>query len=437
MRVAGVGAVFDTLTEIAADGSLKGELAESWTSDGTAKVWTIDLRRDVRFHDGTPFEAGDVVASMKLHLGKSRSVAAPLLRQVASIRRQGKYRVAFELHAPNPDFPYLLSDPHLLIYPAARMAEAMAQGIGTGLYRIVDFSPGHRLRAERVAGHYKDGQSGWFDALDLWALDGIEARRSALRAGQIDAISGGPACGLGCGDGGITVHSVQGNAHVAFTMRTDRGPFADAGLRTALKYAVDRGAMQRDVLGGAGMIGADHPVGPLNPYQVELAVPGYDPDYARYLMQRVGFDRLDLPLGVPTGLTGFAEHYADTALGAGITIAPSDTRSDWLAVSWAGRPTEDWMLSSAFDGAAPLNSGRWSDPHLTEIIGHARSTLNPQDRAALYAEAQALIARDGNVVVPVFVPFTMASRASIIAPDTIGATHALDDARIAERWWRA
>jgi ABC-type transport system substrate-binding protein len=64
MQVAKVGLVYETLTEVAADGTLRGELATDWTSSSDARVWTFDLRKSVLFHDGAPFVARDAVHSL-------------------------------------------------------------------------------------------------------------------------------------------------------------------------------------------------------------------------------------------------------------------------------------------------------------------------------------------------------------------------------------
>ena len=61
MIMAGHGAVFDCLTEVAADGTLVGELAESWEATADAKTWTFNLRQGVTFHNGKPFGADDVI----------------------------------------------------------------------------------------------------------------------------------------------------------------------------------------------------------------------------------------------------------------------------------------------------------------------------------------------------------------------------------------
>ena len=62
LNLAGHGAVFDTLTQVSADGTLVGELAESWEASGDANTWTFKLHQGVNFHNGKAFCADDVVA---------------------------------------------------------------------------------------------------------------------------------------------------------------------------------------------------------------------------------------------------------------------------------------------------------------------------------------------------------------------------------------
>jgi peptide/nickel transport system substrate-binding protein len=128
------GAVFDSLTEVGADGSLKGELAESWEASADAKTWTFNLRRGVTFHNGKSFGADDVIESLQMHVAEgAKSAAQPIVAAIADMTKVNDYQVQFTLESGNADFPYLMSDYHLLMYPAGQIEEAIAQGIGTGL----------------------------------------------------------------------------------------------------------------------------------------------------------------------------------------------------------------------------------------------------------------------------------------------------------------
>jgi ABC-type transport system substrate-binding protein len=179
MQVTMVGVVFDTLTEIAADGTLRGELATSWNGSPDASVWTLDLRAGVVFHDGTRFTADDVLATFELHRDT-------ILSDVLEVSAPSEHRLQVILSSGDPDFPYRLSDPRLVVYPGKNLAEAMQEGIGTGLYRVHRFQPGRQLLARRVESHYKDGLSGWFDEIELVGLSADAVRAEALRDHYVD-----------------------------------------------------------------------------------------------------------------------------------------------------------------------------------------------------------------------------------------------------------
>lgn len=180
MQVAMVGAVFDTLTEIAADGTLRGELATGWRGTSDARIWVFDLRENVRFHDGSLFSASDVAASFALHRDD-------LLADVTALSTEGACCLKVTLARGDPDFPYRLSDPRLVIYPSGNLAQALVEGIGTGLYRTHRFVPGRQFIGTRVAEHYKDGQAGWFDSVELVGLSSDAVRAEALRDHYVDA----------------------------------------------------------------------------------------------------------------------------------------------------------------------------------------------------------------------------------------------------------
>jgi ABC-type transport system substrate-binding protein len=167
MLVARQGLVFETLTEIAADGTLRGELATGWTSGRDAKVWTFDLRRGVSFHDGSPFTATDVM---------------PSLADLGEVRALAKDRVQITLRTADPALPFTLSRTDFVIRPA----HAPESGIGTGLYRVERFAAGQQLLVQRVVSHWKDGQAGWFDKVELVSIPSEPVRVQAMAEYLVD-----------------------------------------------------------------------------------------------------------------------------------------------------------------------------------------------------------------------------------------------------------
>ena len=240
MVVHGHGCVFDCLAQVTASGELVGELAESWESTPDAKVWTFNLRKGVTFHNGKPFGADDVLASLQMHTAEgAKSAAKPIVSPIVEMKKLTDHQVQLTLQSGNADFPYLMSDYHILMYPAGMIEEAIANGIGTGLYRVDNFDPGVRFVGVRVDSHYKDGTAGWFDSIESIAINDASARMNALSTGQVDVVNRvdfkiEP---LLRANPNIEIFEVTGNQHFTFPMLTNVAPFDDVNVRKAVKHA--------------------------------------------------------------------------------------------------------------------------------------------------------------------------------------------------------
>lgn len=206
MQVARHGMVFETLAEVAADGTLRPELATGWTSRNDGQIWTFDLRRGVTFHDGTPFTAADVVAS---------------LAGVGGVRALSRHLIEITLDAPDAALPFTLATPAHIIRPA----HAPDAGLGTGLYTVRRFAAGQQLLAERVARHWKDGQAGWFDTVELVSVPSPAVRAQAVAEYLVDGADIAQTAAL-AGFDDIAVwdgHAVS--TTVAMPATLGRGPF--------------------------------------------------------------------------------------------------------------------------------------------------------------------------------------------------------------------
>lgn len=444
MMAAASGAVFDTLTEVAADGSLKGELAIHWTASTDARVWTFDLRQGVRFHDCAAFSADDVIASLMLHKGQS-SPAAPIMDEVDRIEKTGTHQVRFELKRGNADFPYLMSDYHLIIYPASDIAGAIETGNGTGLYRVKHFTAGERLIATRVSDHYKGDSAGFFDEIEFVAMNDASRRVSALMMGKVDAINAVPAVAAARIAHSPAVHlqSVNGNRHISFSMISRAGPFADHDVKMALKHGLDRVSLVNDVLGGYGSIASDSPIGPANQFFASDIVPlPFDPERAEYRLRQAGLSGLRIDLGFDPRDGNENEAgallFQASAAKAGIAInVSSEASANWNTATWSGRATEDWMLTAAYGANTPWNAHGWGPDRFQDLVAAARSELDSDLRREMYYELQVMLRDHGPNVIPAFAPFLQATSNRVGTPETIGNLFDMDSARMAERWWSA
>jgi len=450
------GAVFDSLTEVAADGSLVGELAENWEASADAITWTFNLRQGVTFHNGKSFGADDVIASLQMHLGEeSKSAAKPIVEAITEMNKITEHQVQFVLASGNADFPYLMSDYHILMYPAGQIEEAIAQGIGTGLYQVTSFDPGVRMTASRYADHYKGDSAGFFDDIEYIAINDNTARMNALMTGQVDTINriDFKTEALLKANPALRIQEVTGNQQYTFPMLTNSAPYNDVNVRKALKYGINRQEMVDKILLGHGAVGNDTPIGPANQYyNDEMEQLSYDPDQAKYYLQQAGLDSIDIDLSASNaafeGAVDAAQLFQASTAGTGININVIQEPSDgywsnvWLnkpfcACYWSGRATEDWMFATAYEEGVPWNDSQWDSDdsaRFQELLLSARAELDSDKRKDQYFEMQQILRDEGGVLIPMFANYVQAVNNRITSPDTVGNLWQMDNGRMAERW---
>ncbi len=453
------GCVFDCLTEVNAAGELVGELAESWEASPDAKVWTFNLRQGVTFHNGKPFGADDVIESLQMHVAEgAKSAAKPIVSAIAEMKKMSDHQVQFTLEAGNADFPYLMSDYHILMFPAGQVQEAIAGGIGTGLYKVESFDPGVRTVVSRVDSHYKDGRAGWFDSIEAIAINDSTARMNALMTGQVDAVNrvDFKTEPLMRANPNVMIFEVTGNQHFTFPMLTNVAPFNDVNVRKALKFAVNRQELVDKILLGHGAVANDHPIGPANQfYARDLPQNSYDPDKAKFHLKEAGMENLTIDLSASDaafpGAVDAAQLYQASAGAAGITINVIQEPADgywsnvWLkkgfsAVYWSGRPTEDWMFSTAYEAGVPWNDSQWDSEdsaRFQELLLLGRAELDTDKRREIYHEMQAIMSSEGGTIVPMYANYVDAASSKLAHGPDIGNLWQMDGSRIAERWWFA
>jgi peptide/nickel transport system substrate-binding protein len=393
------------------------ELAESAEPSADAKKWVIKLRRGAEFHNGKSLTADDVVWSVNRHRApEAASGMRPVLSQIVSVKATDQYEVTFELVGGNADWPYVLSDYHLMIQPQGVPTN---QGIGTGPYVVEKFEPGVRILTKRNPKYWRDGVA-HVDSVTAVGINNSTARVSALQTGEVDlVINVPPPIAPMLERGGFTVHRGDGTTFAEFVCHTKEPPFDNNDLRLALKYAINRQELVDKVFFGNGKIGNDHPIPSFfRFYAADLPQKTYDPDKAKFHYQKSGHSGPLPPLAAAQTLfngggLAAAELYQQQARRAGIEIplqqAPDDgywanvyNKRPFFSSGWFGRPTEDQMLTTAFQSGAPLNETQMSNPKLDQLLITARSELNEATRRRYYQDIQEIVAMEGGSVTPFF-----------------------------------
>lgn len=442
------------LTEIGADGSLMGDVAESWEASADAATWTFQIRKGMEFHNGKTVTANDVIASINHHRGEdTTSAAKPIVAAVKDMKADGDSTVVVSLDGGNADFPFIMADYHLAIMPE-KDGSVDLSGVSTGSYKLDSFEPGVRLGMSRFGNHYDDNR-GFFDDVEALSIIDPNARQNALVTGSVDVADRLElkTVALVKRKPGMVVQNVTGYQHYTFPMHVDTAPFDNVDIRMALKLAFNREELVQKVLQGFGSVGNDHPISAVNRYHnKELPQRTYDPEKAKFHLKKAGAEGLQVALSAADaafpGAVDAAVLYKESAAAAGINVEvvrePSDgywsnvwLKKPWCACYWGGRPTEDQMFSTAYETGVPWNDTRWSNERFDSLLLEARAQLNEDLRREMYSEMQEIVSNDGGTVVPMYASYVFGHSDKLANSGTIGGNWDMDGARLAERWWFA
>ncbi|MBZ8118965.1 ABC transporter substrate-binding protein [Roseovarius sp. LXJ103] len=448
-------AIHGRLTEVMPDGSVAGEVAESWEASDDATQWRFKIRSGMTFHSGKSVTPADVAASISFHRGAdSTSAAGPIVAPVQNISIDGD-TVVFDLDGGNADFPFILSDYHLTIHPAKEGGGIdWESGDGCGSYVLDDFNPGVSVTMSRNPNHWRDDVA-WFDSIEMLALVDQNARTTALVSGDVHAIDRVDlkTVSLLERNQNIKIASVAGTQHFTFAMSANQAPFDDNNVRLALKHAINREEMVEKILFGYGSVGNDVPIGQGQLYfNTELEQKTFDPDKAKFHLKEAGLDSLEVSLSVADaafpGAVDAGVLFQNSAKEAGIDLTvvrePNDgywsdvwMKKPFSAVYWGGRPVQDQMFSTAYACGVEWNDGFWCNDRFDELLVQARAELDPVKRQAQYFEMQEIVSTQGSIIIPMFANYVFATTADIGTPDAMASNWDMDGERWAERWWFA
>src|SRR5689334_13887747 len=251
--------------------TLKPVLATSWTPNDKADVWTFKLRPGVKFHNGQPLTADDVVYTYKLHTNPKGSANALSafggVLLPAGVKKVDDQTVEFHLQAPNGNFPYLTSSDNynMIIIPNNYdPAKWESTFIGTGPFKLGSYTPKSGATFTRNEGYW--GTKALPSQTVFTFYDTQNPSIVALTGGTIDvlgqfAVSGGQALL----NGSFSVIKLKSSAHRQLSMRCDQAPFTDPRVRQAIALSLNRPQIVQALFKGNAAIGNDSPFAPVFP----------------------------------------------------------------------------------------------------------------------------------------------------------------------------
>ena len=420
-------------------------LATSWKPNKDLTVWTFQIRRGVKFHNGKTLTADDVVASFRQYLNQKTSQILSALPatmiEPSGVVKTGPYSVQFRLKAPNNAFPYLVSQTtyQAIIQPAAIAAKPdtwVSSGmIGTGPFRL---KSQNKQRAELVRNNNYWGGKPPLDRVVVTFYADPAPMVLALRGGQLDVVvQMSPQQSRSFKNNSkYRVYTVPVSSHNMFGLRVDTDPFKDARVRRAIALSLNRPDIITRVLLGAGAVGNDSPFFNKFPSSVPLPQRKQNLQQARALLRDAGQENLRFTITTHNqfDVPDYAAAIQAAARQAGITIdldvmtyddyyaavggGDYATTTPWLnkpatITEYGARGAPNLYLTAAYQTGGIWNASKYSNNQFDAATRAylASADLKTQRKHAKTMET--LLLRDTPVITAYFLAFTGASSSKV------------------------
>ena len=395
ITLARVTAVFDSLVAIAPDLSPQPMLATSWTHDGTAGRWTFRLRPGVRWHDGTPFTADDVVYSLHWMSDPTNQLSTAVANvDLKHLAKPDPLTVVIPLLQPDLQFPLAIAATWIV----KNGATGFAHPVGTGPFVFDSLTPGEISVCHRNP-HYWDPGKPYVDGLVIQSIDDDTARVNALLGGQLDIVAQAPYAQARAYDGaGLRLLNSPSITAQAFYMAVDRKPFDDARVRQAMRLLADRKQLVDVALYGYGTVGNDLFGKGLQFYDDTIAQRERNVSEARELLAQAGHGSgltvtLETAAAAP-GMVEAATLFAQQAADGGVTVRVSqvdassyfDPTVQYLKrpfgqTVWSGFASLAGFYQYAILPGGVGNETHWTSKQTARLVDSAVTSTNAADAA--------------------------------------------------------
>ncbi len=392
----------------------RGVLAESWQMKGTKLQF--NLRKGVRFHDGTPFTSKDVIASFKRILTDKSSLQAPNLQNVGEMDAPNDHTVIITLKKADANALEDINSRVIMKQATAeKMGEADNRPIGTGPFRFTSWERSGQFVVRRNESYW--GPPPKIDEVIYKAIQEDAARIAALEAGQADIISNIPPHEVARlkSNPRLRIQQVQGLRPIFLVLSPAYKPLDNVKVRRAITHAIDRDRIIKHILEGNA-----YPLsGLLSPqvfgYEPSAKAFAYDPEKAKQLLTEAGFPNgFEIDYFSPTGrypkdrevAQVIVEQLSKVGIKANLkTPEWSIFNTDYKNGKYPDLPDRPRQphrcrhaLSAVFQNRHdPANLG-YSNTKLDEILEAQQLTFDVKKREKLLWEAHKIILDDAPAV---------------------------------------
>jgi len=411
----------ESLLELTPKGEIVPRLVEKWEVSSDATEFTLKLRKGIKFHDGTPFNAEAVKINFDRLLDPKVAIRYRfLVAPISTVTVADEFTVKIKTKAP---FAALVSN---LTHQAtgiqspdalkASWEKPLTKPVGTGPFMFKEWVPGNKFVMARNDNYW--GKKPLLQEVTWRVIPDDASRVVALETGEVHAAVRIPPFDIPRlkADKKLAVLSAASVRTIYLGFNTLKEPFQDKRVRQAINYAVNKEAIVKHVLGGVGRV-SDAAISPGIFGYAPIKTYEYNIEKAKALLAEAGF-----PKGFETTLhPAVGRYYMDASVATAVAadLLKVGIRAEIKMMEWGTylpsilREKDQvehkiYMLGwgcvtgDADYGLYPLfhskqwpkvgqNASFYANEKLDQLLDGARSTASPEERKRLYKEALTII----------------------------------------------
>jgi peptide/nickel transport system substrate-binding protein len=437
---------------------LRPRLATSWKSSKGAKSWTFNIRKNVKFHDGTPLTADDVVATFNRLLTKDSQALSSFhgVLSPGGVHKVDDHTVRFDLDSSNGFFPYLTGQMtyQAIILPKSYELPSDLTKPGAYTSKMNGTGPFSLKENRGPAGltfvanpNYWGGKPA-IDTVEYSILED-QARVTALQSGQIDLAHQISYQGAQQLQGHANVIPLQTANHRYLNMNVNKKPFNDPRVRQAIALALDRPGIAQGLWGKYAQVGDDSPMWPGYAF-TDRSVPQRKQNIAKAkaLLQAAGATNLNLTLSCyrsfempdyaqrvaqalkKVGINCQVKVYTSAQYFDGVSFGATGKLAPWLGtdfgiVDYGHRPVPLTYLNAALRSGGVWNAARYHSKKFDRMINNFQSAASLQDQKKYARQMELQLLQDTPAIYGFFYNFIAAASPKVhgYVPDGIAVVN--------------